>query len=99
MNNAVLTLEYFVFLCPAVLSCAQSKESVKVRGTKENPHIDSNKLMYVDVDVSCQSCMCWLFKVMLQQRGGWMEGYNNRNYRVKGNPHRMAKRFGNICSN
>ena len=40
-SNAVLALDSFVFLNPHIFSCCL------VRGTKESPHKDSEKLMYV----------------------------------------------------
>ncbi len=34
-DNAVLTLESFVFLCPHIFSCAKSMESVKLEGQRK----------------------------------------------------------------
>ena len=44
-SNAVLALDSFVFLHPHIFSCSYGE--CLVRGTKESPHKDSEKLMYV----------------------------------------------------
>ena len=44
-SNAVLALDSFVFLHPHIFSCSYGE--CLVRGTKESPLKDSEKLMYV----------------------------------------------------